>query len=86
MENLKDIENKQNYVFIKEDIVNDREISKLFSSFQFDVVIHLAAESHVDRSIMSPMDFIQTNIIGTANLLNAARSIWKNTDDKIFYH
>lgn len=87
LENLKDIENKSNYTFIKGDIVDAQFINELFQKYQFDAIIHLAAESHVDRSIISPLDFIYTNIIGTANLLNAARAIWTDKmEDKRFYH
>lgn len=87
LENLKDIENAPNYTFIKGDIVDTNFIHRLFSEFIFDGVIHLAAESHVDRSIHSPLDFILTNIVGTANLLNAARSTWKDSfENKRFYH
>jgi dTDP-glucose 4,6-dehydratase len=85
--NIKDIENKSNYTFIKGDIVDADFINKLFVKHQFDSVIHLAAESHVDRSITNPMDFIYTNIVGTVNLLNAAKTIWKDAmDGKLFYH
>lgn len=87
LENLKDIENASNYTFVKGDIVDTQFINDLFEKYRFDAVIHLAAESHVDRSISAPMDFIYTNIVGTANLLNAARMIWD--DDMIgkrFYH
>lgn len=85
--NLKDLENAENYEFVKGDIVDKDFIQKLFESKKFDGVIHLAAESHVDRSISSPMEFIYTNIIGTVNLLNAARSIWGDTlSGKRFYH
>lgn len=84
--NLKDIENKPNYEFVKGDIVDGDFILKLFEEKQFDGVIHLAAESHVDRSISNPTEFVYTNVIGTVNLLNAARHIWKDTDDKRFYH
>ncbi len=85
--NLTDIENKPNYEFVKGDIVYTDFINDLFKQHQFDAVIHLAAESHVDRSIESPMDFIMTNIVGTANLLNAAKFNWKNNyDGKLFYH
>lgn len=73
LENLRDVEKASNYRFIKGDIVDASFIEKLFQEYQFDGVIHLAAESHVDRSIVSPMDFINTNIIGTVNLLNAAK-------------
>jgi len=87
LENLKDIENEPNYAFEKADIVNAEQMQKLFDQYKFDGVIHLAAESHVDRSIASPMEFIYTNIVGTANLLNAAKFQWKdNPDGKMFYH
>ena len=85
--NLKDVEQKPNYHFIKADIVDANTIDAVFEQHQFDAVIHLAAESHVDRSISSPMDFIYTNIVGTANLLNAAKKIWNgNFEGKRFYH
>jgi len=85
--NLKDIEHAANYEFVKGDIVDGDFIQKLFVDKQFDGVIHLAAESHVDRSISNPMEFIQTNIVGTVNLLNAARHIWGDDfTDKRFYH
>ena len=87
LENLKDVEEKPNYEFVKGDIVNREFIDNLFSNHQFDAVIHLAAESHVDRSITNPVAFIETNILGTIHLLQAARNIWKdNFDDKLFYH
>lgn len=87
LENLKDIENKSNYKFIRGDIVNSEFILQLFKDEQIDGVIHLAAESHVDRSISSPMEFIYTNIIGTVNLLNASRSLWEGQyERKKFYH
>jgi dTDP-glucose 4,6-dehydratase len=87
LENLKDIENAPNYEFVKGDIVDDSFIFDFFNKYQFDGVIHLAAESHVDRSIANPNEFIQTNIVGTVNLLNAARNIWKdNFENKLFYH
>ena len=87
LENLKDIESKSNYEFVKGDIVDDGFIQDLFSKRNFDGVIHLAAESHVDRSISNPMEFIKTNIIGTVNLLNAAKHHWQdNFDGKLFYH
>lgn len=76
LENLRDVEDKPNYHFIKGDIVDAAFIDALFEEHHFNGVIHLAAESHVDRSIVSPMDFIHTNIIGTVNLLNAAKKIW----------
>ena len=87
LENLKDIENASNYVFEKANILDAGEIEKIFSTYQPDGIIHLAAESHVDRSILSPLDFVYTNVIGTVNLLNAAKSHWKNNfDGKLFYH
>src|SRR5574344_848154 len=78
LENLKDIEQKPNYHFLKGDIVDATFLSDIFNKYHFEGVIHLAAESHVDRSITAPMDFIYTNIVGTANLLNAARTEWNN--------
>lgn len=87
LENLKDIDKKPNYKFILGDIVNGDFIMNLFKEYQFDGVIHLAAESHVDRSIENPMEFIMANIVGTVNLLNAARHIWDgNYEGKRFYH
>jgi len=86
LENLKDIENLPNYRFIKGDIVDEAFLKKLFETHQIDGVIHLAAESHVDRSITDPLAFINTNIIGTVNLLNACRSNWKEMKTKLFYH
>jgi len=87
LENLKDIEDKNNYTFIKGDIVDTEFINKLFSEFHFDGVIHLAAESHVDRSISDPLEFVKTNVLGTVNLLNAAKNSWKgNFEGKVFYH
>jgi dTDP-glucose 4,6-dehydratase len=87
LENLTDIEKKSNYLFEKTDIVNKQSVADLFLKYRFDGIIHLAAESHVDRSITAPDDFVFTNIVGTVNLLNAALSIWKgNTEGKLFYH
>ncbi|MFM2226516.1 MAG: hypothetical protein RJA07_2718 [Bacteroidota bacterium] len=87
LENLKDIENKPNYVFVKGDITDEQFINELFTENNFDGVIHLAAESHVDRSILDPLQFVKTNVIGTVTLLNAAKNNWKeNTEDKRFYH
>ncbi len=87
LENLRDVEHKSNYTFIKGDIVDDLFLTELFEKHQFDSVIHLAAESHVDRSILNPIEFIQTNVIGTVNLLNVAKNFWKNDySDKLFYH
>lgn len=87
LENLADIEKAANYTFIKGDITDESFITNLFEKHQFDGVIHLAAESHVDRSIEDPMAFVKTNVIGTVNLLNAARKLWaKNPEGKRFYH
>jgi dTDP-glucose 4,6-dehydratase len=85
--NLKDIEHEPNYEFVKADIVDAEAMNAVFQKYPIDGVIHLAAESHVDRSISNPMEFIFTNIIGTVNLLNAARLSWKdNLVEKRFYH
>lgn len=85
--NLKDLEGKANYEFVKADIVDGETILKLFQEKQFDGVVHLAAESHVDRSISNPTEFVFTNVIGTVNLLNAAKTIWKDQpENKLFYH
>ncbi len=87
LENLRDIENSENYIFEKGDIVDEGYIKSLFTKYAFDGVIHLAAESHVDRSITNPMEFIMTNVVGTVNLLNAAKNAWKgNEEGKLFYH
>lgn len=87
LENLKDIENKPNYVFEKGDIVDSDFVTALFNKYRFNGVIHLAAESHVDRSISNPMEFIRTNIVGTVTLLNAARAAWNGDwNGKLFYH
>jgi len=87
LENLKDIEDKSNYSFVKGDINDDAFILDLFKKEQFDGVIHLAAESHVDRSIANPMEFVVTNVLGTVNLLNAAKHIWQDKQEgKLFYH
>lgn len=87
LENLKDVESASNYDFIKGDITNTGFIETLFSKHNFDGVIHLAAESHVDRSIDDPLAFVKTNVVGTVNLLNAAKNIWKDDfKDKRFYH
>ena len=87
LENLRDIENKPNYHFIKADIRYQRDIEELFIKHQFEGVIHLAAESHVDRSISDPVVFVETNVLGTVNLLNAFKMIWNgNFEGKRFYH
>ena len=87
LENLRDIERSSNYFFEKANILNPDDIDRVFLTYQPDGIIHLAAESHVDRSILSPLDFVYTNVIGTVNLLNAARQHWKNdVKEKRFYH
>lgn len=87
LENLKDIQASSNYFFERADITNEEAIYSLFEKHQFDAVIHLAAESHVDRSIMDPLAFVKTNVLGTAILLNAARKYWKGSyENKLFYH
>ena len=87
LENLKSIENKSNYTFLHGDITDEKFINSIFNKYKFDSVIHLAAESHVDRSIDSPLAFAKTNILGTMVLLNAFKKIWKNNwTDKVFYH
>lgn len=87
LNNLTDIENAPNYEFVKADIVDGDLMVSLFQKYQFDKVIHLAAESHVDRSIANPIEFVITNVVGTCNLLNAAKNCWKDDlTDKLFYH
>lgn len=88
LENLKDIENEANYHFLKGDITDAKYIQGIFDEYHFDGVIHLAAESHVDRSILNPMEFINANIVGTVILLNAAKADWEtsNFQGKLFYH
>ncbi|MCS6823808.1 MAG: dTDP-glucose 4,6-dehydratase [Cytophagaceae bacterium] len=90
LENLKDIEQKSNYIFLHGDITDTAYIEKIFSEYQFQSIIHLAAESHVDRSIHNPMDFVFTNVVGTVNLLNAAKKIWNGHPPtgmrNLFYH
>ncbi|MFY0650969.1 MAG: dTDP-glucose 4,6-dehydratase [Cyclobacteriaceae bacterium] len=87
LENITDVENSPNYEFEKGDICDTTFIGQLFERHIFDAVIHLAAESHVDRSISDPMAFIQTNVFGTVNLLNACKEAWNdNQDGKLFYH
>lgn len=87
LENLKDIEDLPNYLFIKADIVDAKQVLEIFEKHQPEGVIHLAAESHVDRSITNPLEFVMTNVIGTVNLLNAAKHIWKdNYEGKRFHH
>jgi dTDP-glucose 4,6-dehydratase len=89
--NLKDIEKKSNYEFVKGDICDADLIQQLFYKHNFDGVVHLAAESHVDRSISNPMEFVRTNVIGTVTLLNVAKHFWKASLDtipkgKLFYY
>lgn len=86
LNNLKDVEDKLNYTFIKADIVDADALSEIFTTYDFDGVIHLAAESHVDRSITNPNEFIMTNVIGTLNLLNECKNNWQDKKDRIFYH
>jgi dTDP-glucose 4,6-dehydratase len=86
LENLKDVEVLSNYKFVKGDITDEIFIDNLFAENNFDAVIHLAAESHVDRSILDPMSFIKTNVLGTGVLLNAAKKYWNDRSNKLFYH
>ena len=87
LENIKDIEDKPNYTFVKGDILDEAFLDELFAKHQFEGVLHLAAESHVDRSITDPLAFVKTNVIGTMNLLNVAKKQWKdNFKGKRFYH
>jgi dTDP-glucose 4,6-dehydratase len=87
LENLRDVEDKPNYFFERTNILDKDALERIFVLYQPDAVIHLAAESHVDRSIHSPMDFVYTNVIGTVNLLNTAKYFWKDPfDKKLFYH
>ncbi|MEQ9402616.1 MAG: dTDP-glucose 4,6-dehydratase [Cyclobacteriaceae bacterium] len=86
LENLRDVEDHPHYEFVKGDICDFEFVNKLFSKHDFDGVIHLAAESHVDRSITNPLEFVQTNVLGTMSLLNAAKDMWKESTGKRFYH
>ncbi|SEJ80499.1 dTDP-glucose 4,6-dehydratase [Cyclobacterium xiamenense] len=86
LENLSDIEGKTNYVFSKVDINDSTQLEQVFNDFQVTDVIHLAAESHVDRSITDPLSFVKTNVVGTVNLLNAAKNYWKDLSQHLFYH
>ena len=87
LENLKDIEHKENYNFVKCDICDFKKVKQVFVDYKIDSIIHLAAESHVDRSIEDPFSFAQTNIMGTLSLLQAAKSYWENNfNNKLFYH
>ena len=86
LENLKDIDQAPNYRFEKVDIVDKDAVEQVFQKYPIDGVIHLAAESHVDRSITHPLQFVETNVIGTVNLLNSAKAVWKGRKDVLFYH
>ena len=87
LENLKDIEHKENYSFVKCDICDYKKVKQVFVDYKIDSIIHLAAESHVDRSIEDPFSFAQTNVMGTLSLLQAAKSYWENNfKNKLFYH
>ena len=87
LENLKDIEAKKNYTFVKCDICDFKNVKQIFEDYKIDSIIHLAAESHVDRSIEDPFSFAQTNVMGTLSLLQAAKSYWnENFTNKVFYH
>lgn len=87
LENLKDITSSSNYEFVKGDIVDEEKLDEVFSTYTIDSVIHLAAESHVDRSISDPLAFVQTNLIGTVSLMNVAKKYWADhIEDKLFYH
>jgi dTDP-glucose 4,6-dehydratase len=87
LENITDVEQSPNYTFLKGDITDEEYINEIFASHRFDAVIHLAAESHVDRSIEHPLAFAKTNILGTMTLLNAFKNLWRDSwSDKVFYH
>ena len=86
LENLRDVEEAPNYIFHRTDITDEQDVEAAFNKYAFDAVIHLAAESHVDRSILDPLAFVRTNVLGTAILLNACRKHWKTASDKTFYH
>jgi len=87
LENLKDLENKDNYSFVKCDVCDLEKVKQVFEDYQIDRAIHLAAESHVDRSIKDPFSFAQTNVMGTLSLLQAAKNYWNDQfENKLFYH
>ena len=87
LENLKDVESKTNYTFVKGDICDFKKVKQVFVDYKIDSIIHLAAESHVDRSIEDPFSFAQTNVMGTLSLLQVAKSYWENNfKNKLFYH
>lgn len=87
LENLTNIDSHENYTFLRGDICDATYLKTIFNKYHFDSVIHLAAESHVDRSISNPMEFVNTNILGTVNILNVAKDFWSaNLEGKLFYH
>ena len=86
LSNLKDVDGKSNYTFVKGDICSVEDVTRVFEEHQITHVIHLAAESHVDRSIENPLEFAMTNVIGTLNLLSVAKSFWKDEKDHVFHH
>ena len=86
LENLTDVQGAVNYAFVKGDIVSAADVQKVFADFDISDVIHLAAESHVDRSIEGPMEFVMTNVVGTVNLLQEAKNQWKNNESHVFHH
>ncbi|MDR0304071.1 MAG: dTDP-glucose 4,6-dehydratase [Chitinispirillales bacterium] len=86
LQNLADLQNDTRYIFVKGDICDIDAVKRAFEKYSIDTVVHFAAESHVDRSILGPADFINTNILGTFNLLECAKNFWKNFDGKLFHH
>lgn len=86
LENLRDVEDAPNYEFHRLDITDEHAVEAAFGKYSFDAIVHLAAESHVDRSILDPLAFVRTNVLGTTILLNACRKHWKNAADKLFFH
>lgn len=86
LENLKDVADAKNYEFVKGDILDEQKVDEVFQQYKIDAVIHLAAESHVDRSISNPNAFIETNVMGTATLMNVAKKHWESFEGKLFYH
>jgi len=87
LENIQDVQNSPNYFLEKVDIRNSERVNRLFEKYNPDSIIHLAAESHVDRSIENPLEFVETNVVGTVNLLNSAKKRWKDSyEGKLFYH
>lgn len=86
LKNVEDVQDSPNYEFVKGDICSVEDIKNVFQKFEISDVIHLAAESHVDRSIEGPMDFVMTNVVGTVNLLQAARDFWSKDEEHVFHH